>query len=343
MRVALVIAGLLAGLAAPALSAISILTLKADGVEVGIAPRLSGRIVVFRRDGGPNLLRWDRAFEKLTEAEIPRLEPGYEFKPYDGHIVWIGPQSEWWTDQDLDAGKKQARAEWPPDPWGEVAPFTIMLRTPRRLVLSGQSSPVTGLALTKDVEILKGGRVRVSVTAKNIRDRAVTRDLWSNTRVPGGASAFVAVGPGGRIRTEHQSSDPGKGAALEYRVFDGWFTFLAGLPLPDGVVTRTTKAFITPRAGLVAAYVDGDVLLKRFEPAAADRVHPKQGVVEIYQHVDADPAVSFLELEHHSALTEFGPGESLTMTETWTATPYSGGPEPAARASFLTGLALGAP
>src|SRR5687768_4685366 len=186
---------------------VAVLMLKAEGVEVGVAPRLSGRVVVFRREGGPNLLKWDPAFERQPEAEIPRLEPSYEFKPYHGHVVWVGPQSEWWADQDLDAGKRSAKAAWPPDPWGEVAPFTVMLRTPRRLVLAGQSSPVTGLSLTKDVEILRGGRVKVSVTAKNIRDRPVSRDLWSNTRIPGGGTAFVAVGPGGRIKVEHQSGE----------------------------------------------------------------------------------------------------------------------------------------
>ncbi len=341
---ALILTGAMLGAGSPAVAGgVAVLTLKSEGVEVGVAPRLSGRVVVFRRDGGPNLLKWDPAFERAPEAEIPRLEPGYEFKPYHGHVVWIGPQSEWWADQDLDLGKRTAKAEWPPDPWGEVAPTTIMLRTPRRLVLAGQSSPVSGLSLTKEVEILRGGVVRVSVTAKNIRDRPVTRDLWSNTRVPGGSSAFVAVGPGGRIKVEHQSSDPGKGIPISYRVFDGWFTFLAAEPLPEGVVSRVSKAFITPRAGLVAAFVEGFAFLKRFEPAAAGAVHPAQGVVEIYQQVEATPAGSFLELEHHSALTTLGPGESLTMTETWSATPYAGEPEPAARAAFLTTYALSTP
>src|SRR5689334_15497638 len=114
----LILAGMTAWLATPA-AALPVITLKAEGVEVGAVPRLSGRVVVFRREGGPNLLKWDPAFEKLAEADLPRLEPSYEFKPWDGHIVWVGPQSEWWADQDLDGAKKAAKANWPPDPWGE--------------------------------------------------------------------------------------------------------------------------------------------------------------------------------------------------------------------------------
>ena len=74
-----------------------------DKIEVGILPEVGGRIVVLRKPGGMNMLKSDTLQWQPPWPEIS-LQAG--FIPYNGHIVWLGPQRKWWARQDLNDQRK---------------------------------------------------------------------------------------------------------------------------------------------------------------------------------------------------------------------------------------------
>lgn len=315
----------------------ALVMLAAGGIELGIAPRLAGRIVLFRRPGGPNALLADPATWGPAE-QVPGLTAGWDFKPYNGHVTWVGPQRAWWMHQEFSAEKRDRKDNWPPDPWGEYAPFTVVRRTATEAVLQGPASPVTGLALRKEVRLDAGGTARLRVTATNTRATPVTWDLWSNTRVPGTDRVFVPVDKDSAVRVEHASSTPFTQAGLADAVVDGWLTLLADEPIPAGRSARVAKAFVTPARGLIAAFGAGQVFVKRFTPTPAAQVAPDQAPVEVFQMVHRDPAQNLLELEAHAPYTELPPGGTMSFEETWSLADGAGAADPAACAARLNRL-----
>ncbi|MEK7476854.1 MAG: DUF4380 domain-containing protein [Candidatus Coatesbacteria bacterium] len=312
-----------------------LLVLRNDRVVVGISPRLAGRIVVFRAPDGVNVLDADPVWW-APEAKLPALAAAWDYPAINGHVIWTGPQKEWWIHQTISEEWRTHAYNWPPDPWGEWAPYEVAARTPASVTLTGPASPVTGLRLTKEVGLLPDGRVRIAVRAVNTRDREVSWDLWSNVRVRGTARSWVPVT--GSLKIEHGAAADGSLAALDYEVRDGWFRFLDEAPIPAGAVARTAKAFLTPSAGLIAAFDAGRVFLRRFTPAARAAVHPDQGVVEVFRRADRDPAKSLCELEVHGAFTSLPPGGTMALEETWELRRYPGSAEPAAQAAWLKAL-----
>ncbi|MEK7765212.1 MAG: DUF4380 domain-containing protein [bacterium] len=325
---------LLAALALASNPERSLVMLSRGGVEVGIAPKLAGRIVLFRRNSGPNALLADPATWGPGE-HAPALKPDAEWKPYNGHIVWIGPQREWWAHQDLDAGKRDRRDDWPPDPWGEYAPFSVVQASATLAVLAGPPSPVTGLKLRKEVRIEPDGTVQVKVVARNIRRETVRWDLWSNTRLRGTDRVFVELGKDSKLRVEHQSSSPWTQVGLNHAVVDGWFSFESEEPLPAGFTARVAKAFLTPSRGIVAAFGSGQVFVKRLNVTPAAQAAPDQAPVEIFQNVTRDPKTSLLELEAHGAYTALAPNEEMAFEETWTLAGDGGTAGAQSRAALL--------
>jgi len=315
----------------------SLVLLSAGGVEVGIAPRLAGRIVLFRRTGGPNALLADPATWGPGER-TPGLTAGWDFKPYNGHIVWVGPQNEWWMHQAFSAEKRDRKDNWPPDPWGEYAPFHVERHSATEAVLAGPASPISGLMLRKEVRIEPDGTVRVTVTARNTRTEPVRWDLWSNTRVPGTHRVYVPVEQDTAIRVERASSSPFTQTGLNDTVVNGWYTLLADEPIPADKSARVTKAYLAPARGIIAAVGDGQLFVKRFAVTPAARMAPGQSPVELFQMVNRDPALNLLELEAHGPYTALAPGRTMTFEEVWTLTAAPDAADPASAAALLNRL-----
>ena len=312
-----------------------LLVLRTDRVVVGISPRLAGRIVVFRAPDGVNVLDADPAWW-APEAKLPALAASWDYPAVNGHVIWFGPQKEWWLHQTISEEWRKNAYNWPPDPWAEWASYEVTGRTPQSVVLKGPASPVTGLALTKEVGILPDGRVRILVRAVNTRQEEIRWDLWSNVRVRGSARSWVPVTGG--IKIEHGAAADGHLANLDYEVRDGWFRFLDEAPIPEGAVARTAKAFLTPSAGLIASFDAGRVFLRQFVPAARAAVHPDQGVVEFFRRADRDAAKSLTELEVHGAYATLAPGATMGLEESWELRRYPGAADPAAQAAWLKAL-----
>jgi hypothetical protein len=183
-------------------------------LTVGLVPGLGGRIVELRTPGGDNLLDADPRF---WNEPFPPAVLSTPFAPWNGHTYWVGPQSGWWTQQDLDPERRQAKATWPPDPFHETARYEVREHSATGVSLESPPSPITGLTRQLEVELLGGTRVRIRVTATNIRTTPVAWSFYSNTRVRPEGWAYVRLAPNGIQRID------GPAAAYPHELRRGFF------------------------------------------------------------------------------------------------------------------------
>jgi hypothetical protein len=289
-------------------------------LKAGILHGVGGRLVYLSFRGGENLLKSDSTLWTEAPGERPRISPESGFKAYNGHIIWPGPQSQWWTRQDMNPDRKQAGALWPPDPYLIYSPYRLVDLTDSSLCLKGPGSPVSGISLVKQYR-LGDDFLEIEVEMINTSDSSLAWDIWSNARFDGRTSFIV---PGcadgiGRIMTE----DSDRSGRLDWENADGAFTFLTRAP--SGEQTRRyAKAYLYPEKGRMVAVREHCMIIMHFDEVEKERIHPEQGFVEIYRLVTPDGKEDLLELEHHSAYTDLEPGASMVMKERWTFHPFEG-------------------
>jgi hypothetical protein len=306
-----------------------LLLLDNGALAVGLLPRAGGRVALFRAKGGANVLWSDPA---RWAGPAPAVDPASPWTAFNGHIVWVGPQSEWWARQDLAPQKRDTRSGWPPDPWLEYAAAEVVTSGATRAVLRLPVSPVTGLELTKEIELTGPRSARLRVTAVNRRDRPIAWDLWSNTRTSPMGVAYAAVRGGAYPDVRFKSSEAGT-SAVPWRVTAGWFHFdsAAAPPAPKGY---SAKAFLRPRAGVMAWFGGGRAFIKRATLPPDDRIHPEQAAIEIYCG-RGGPETDLLELEMHGPFQTLEPGAAMSFEETWDLLDYDGADTHEARIGFL--------
>ncbi|MBN2104264.1 DUF4380 domain-containing protein [bacterium] len=300
--------------------------------EIGILPDVGGRIVILRRDGCENLLKsvpetWN---EPESERPVPdALHP--VMKAYMGQIVWLGPQSDWWIQQNVNQTLKDQAAQWPPDPYLIYGKYRILSQSDSSILIQGSESPVSGLQLQKEIRIDCDGKVHFLVTGQNVRDENVCWDLWCNLRTSGFNRCYVPVLDTSDIRISHEYVAK---KTVPYAILNGYFTFIPDISSKE---RQTAKAFIYPNTGKIAAFQNNQVLLIHFERLNRSQIHPNQGHVEIYQ--DTGPfSDALLELEHHAAYLCLSPGDSLSAEEVWEIVPYMGEASPDAHTVFLRSI-----
>ncbi|MHC5058361.1 MAG: DUF4380 domain-containing protein [Planctomycetota bacterium] len=312
----------------------ALLLLENERCLVGILPRVGGRVVLFRRRGGENVLLADPALWDEPEEKRPVPSPDAGFVPYDGMIVWAGPQAEWWAHQTVNPRRS---GDWPPDPWLIYGDFEITRRTPTRATMTGPASPVSGLKLTKDI-VLEGDRVRFRFTATNARDEAVAWDLWPNARFPGHQPCYVPVASEGSVRTGFGHGDAGELGDLPHEVVDGFFSFRVRGGVPEGKRELRMEAFIDPAEGAMATFAGPECFIQRSPRVPPEEVAPDHAFAEVWNSLHRDPAKSILELEFHGAYRKLAPGESMEMEMTWELHRYAGEGTAAGHVAFLKGI-----
>ena len=288
-------------------------------IEVVVLPSLGGRVVSLARKGGENVLDADP-----SHWPPPYPAPGLatDFRPWNGRIVWVGPQSAFWSQQDLRPDLRAARAPWPPDPFNETGRFEVVERTKERLRLRGDASPVTGLALEHEIAITGARTVRMSTVATNARREPVSWDLWPNTRVRPSGFPYVPVASAAAVRVEGPKAGEPDAAPYPHEVRDGW------VALPPGAEPRPpqkrlwAKAFVRPAQGLIACFLPRQLLLVR---AALGEVHEEQAPVELYRAAGAGSDV--LELEMHGPYRTLAPGAAMSFEQTFELLDDEGAPQ----------------
>ena len=268
-------------------------------------------MVELRTLTGENLLNAD---PRYWSEPYPPADLGTPFAPWNGHTYWVGPQSEWWTQQDLDPARRKARAIWPPDPFHETARYSVRERSQTRVSLESPPSPISGLVRRLDVEIVAPRVVRLRVTATNVRSKPVAWDLWSNTRVRPEGWAYVRLAEGGIRKVD----GPADGSpAYPHLLRRGFLVSPPGEKAVPPQTTRTSKAFLRPASGEVDYFRGHDLLRKRTEGTSERRLHPEQALVEIYRAAGREPADDLLELEMHGPYETLAPGAAMSFEETW--------------------------
>lgn len=302
---------------------------------VGLSPRLAGRIMLYRQADGPNVLLSDPDHWGAQPEGVPEVTLEAEFRPFNGHIVWLGPQEAWWTQQQLNEERRKRGPIWPPDPYLLYSPFRVVTQRLDVVQLEGPVSPVSGMRLLKELRLEADGGLVVTVSATNMRQAPVSWGLWSNTRLPGRARCYVPVEGTSSLRIEWQSGDPTGQRMLEHDIVGGCFTFRSDVPLEAGISLREATACVAPQRGVMAGFHSGQVLLKHVPLFPATELYPSQSSIEIHQRVAPDEADCLLELGNHGAYRTLQPGERLTLTERWSLHDYPGPDSVEAQVAFL--------
>jgi hypothetical protein len=281
--------------------------LENEHLRFEFTPELGGRGLWFSATGQSNLLRVGEAVRQDPSPIISAEGVNY---PYLGHIVWIGPQANWWRQQSLNAERREAGAPWPPDPWTVLVANELVSLTEDAAVLTAPESPVTGLRLEKRFR-LDGSALVLEVEAQNARAEPVSWDIWFNTRVAPGAHVVVPV-QNIEADVRLQTFEGAAAAPDPQGAESGYFSFA-----PGG--EHKAKALIQPSEGWLAAFTAGQLFVIEFDLQQREAIHPDQGQVELY--LDSNPDSGLLELEVHSPFKTLAPGERMAARERWHAWP----------------------
>lgn len=308
-------------------------------LEVEVSPRLGGRMLHISLPGAPNLLKVGDAVRMQPD---PRVDAQAEDIGYLGAQVWLGPQSQWWTRQDVNAARRDAKAPWPPDPWISYAATQVVARAKDRIELRGPPSPVSGVRMDYRYALpaASPGTLRMQATMRNIRATPVSWDIWFDNRVPADTRVYVPVASDADVRIRHDADDRFDG--LSGATQDGFFSLDLAQPA-DGKQGRRGKVFIQPRAGWMAGFRGGQAFLIRFDLQPRERIHPEHGQVELYmQWTPGDDAGSLLEMEVHGPYASLARGGEARGEQSWIVRRYEGTGTRDAQLAFLATMLAGA-
>lgn len=297
-----------------------IIYLENENIKAAFLPEVGGRLVFLGRPGGENLLKSDSSQWREASEERMSASVEAEWKAYEGHIIWIGPQSEWWTRQDLNPKRRDSKAIWPPDPYLIYGNFNVLEQTASSLVLEGPASPISGVQLTKRYSLSESG-LEIEVTISNSSEVPVSWDIWSNARFGEATLFFVPECENGLLRLE--TNEGGKTSGPKGEIVKSAFTFVYQSS-KSGKAGGNAKAFLHPEKGRIVAVEKGFMLVMAFDYVEQDQIHPEQGFIEIYKLLTPGGTEGLVELEHHSAYVTLKPGESHVLNESWVIHDYAG-------------------
>lgn len=296
-----------------------IIELKSSSVKAQILPKIGGRLVFFSNNN-ENILKSDK---KLWDGSgKPAVEASSDFMPYNGAIVWLGPQSEWWTQQEVNAERKKEKAVWPPDPFLIYGEFSVIEQTDTSVSLKSPDSPVSGVSMIKKYELSKDGVLTCTASITNITDRPIQWDIWFNTRMDGYCKSYTFCQTQANCRIDTMQWEGAQSMPFEQN--GGYICYKPSDPEPE-FKSRSSKAFIHAEKTFMAGFTDNRLLLIEFEDKNINDIHPEQALVEIFCHTEHSPSNSLLELEYHSEYKSLQPNETLSATQRWTVHNYSGG------------------
>jgi hypothetical protein len=305
-------------------------------IKVEITPDIGGRLVSFSLKDQPNFLL---LADLNTKDTRPQVTSESDNIGYLGHEMWVGPQSQWWTQQKANTKRAAEKAEWPPDPYLILAKNTLLEQSAERVVLKSPESPVSGVQMVKAYALVpeRKNSLKLQVRATNIRKENVAWDLWFNTRVPSNTLVYVPVADAADV--QQKNMEDASNAALVYTITDGVLS-LDMTPPPAGKVSRKGKLMIQPSQGWMASFRDKQVFIVQFPLQPKSAIHPEQGQIELYnEYSPSNLEDGLLEMEVHAPYKQLAPKEFMIADETWTILEYKGPSTRNAHVAFLRKLA----
>jgi len=185
------------------------------------------------------------------------------------------------------------------------------------------------------VELVGPRRVRIRVTATNVRPTPVAWSFYSNTRVRPDGWAYVRLAPDGIKRIEGPRDEA---SAYPHGLVRGFFVSPPGVEAASPATARTADASLRPVEAEIAYFRGHQLFLKRAGTFSEKRLHPEETLVEIYRSSGSGREAKLLELELHGPYETLGPWQSMSFEETWEVRDYVGPPVTGAHLDFLDGL-----
>ncbi len=276
------------------------------GLVATVAPARGGRTVALRWVGGANLI--DPGPTDWASAGQGEDRPDACWRQDFGQVVWLGPQSRFWSDQTALPGRPTEAAGWPPDPVSVHGVYSVLAAGAERVVLRGPASLIWQVELTKTWEALADGAVRFSVEARNVSNKSIRKGLWFNFRAPPDARVRIPV-----LGTEDcRIAGEADMAAANVQ---GWLELAPPL-LPVGVDAAAAKVFVRPSRGVIRFSGAGGWLELVFVPTDPGAVAEGHAPVEVYRKT-LRGSWSILELDQHAPWVELRPGEVMRQEEVW--------------------------
>jgi len=313
----------------------NLVLLRNNNIELGVSLALGGNVMILKLHNHNSIIKSDTITVPVTLSNDPLENAKLDFIEYNGQTVWIGPQSEWWTQQDLHKERKDSKAVWPPDPYIMYGKYKIISQTDTSLIIEGPVSPISGLQMTKEITLI-GNKVRFKVVAQNKSNRNVSWDLWFNMRLNGMARAYIPVNKESITSIKpriDKTSD-----SVDYKITDDLFTYIPTKPV--SVESRNSKAFIYPLESTIYAFDESQALVIRFERHPKESIHPDQALVEIFNHINKNSNADLLELEHHAPYLQLAPQQKMEAWEEWELFEYSGVNNTEAHTAFIKNIPL---
>lgn len=305
-------------------------TLDNGSVRATVTDAIGGRLLSFGLAGKANFIKID------TSAGNPGapVDATADNVGYFGHEIWIGPQKEWWSHQDVNPAR--AGAPWPPDPYLSLARYKVEDKRAGAITLASPASPVNGLQLVKrySLDPARPHSLRLDVDAANVRTSQVAWDIWFNTRAHADTRVYVPVARREDVRQQAIEPKPDM-VPLTWTLADGLFS-LDAFPAGAGRPHRNGKMLLQPSSGWMAGFHRGQVLVIQFAHQPRAAIHPDQGQIELYNDWQPDaPDKGLMEMEVHAPYVKLAPGRHMQASELWTLLPYDGPDTRAAQVAFL--------
>jgi len=288
------------------------LILSKGSLFIKILPHIGATIVSLEKGGSGNLFKSDSTL--WDDKNIPELNAFSDYKAYNGHTIWVGPQKDWWIKQNVNKDRLDSAAPWPPDPYMIYGEYSSLRKDQNCVSLESPESPISGIQVRKDVAINDDESVYVNTAFTNIIDKPVSWDIWYNTRIDGYAKVFVPVASEKDVRVAHTISDTSQ--AMPYEIKNGFFSYIPTDP-DKTFKERRSKSFIYPSRPWMATFIGNSLLIIRFEQHDRKSIHPDQAMVEIFNLTDQNKSEALLELEYHSPYKTIKPGEIMEAWEVW--------------------------
>ena len=307
----------------------NLILLKNSEVEVGVIPNIGGRVVILRKPGEDNLIKSDET-QWNDPAIVPEASPFSHFKTFNGHIVWLSPQSEWWINQDMNTERRNSKAIWPPDPYLIYGENTILTRTDALITMVGLESPVSGVRVKKTIAVEKDGTVNFQAIATNIRENPVSWGIWLNTRLDGFDRCYVPIENENKVR--FAIDEGGQEIPMPYKFMDGYFTFLPQIPA-DSTEKYVQKAYIQPADQCIIGFHGNQAIEISFKHVNENKIHRDHTAVEIYNLTSLRETL--LELEIHGPYEHIQPDEHIQLEEKWRVFTYNGDHTPESHIQFI--------
>ena len=294
-----------------------VITLSNGTVEIKLLAAVGGTLVSASLAGHENMLHSDSALWNEPVEKRPGMDPGESLKAYNGMIIWLSPQSEWWVKQDTYPELKNSKSLWPPDPYLTCAAYKITKQTDNEITLQSPESPNTHVQFTKTFRI-EGNKIFIRATARNCSNDTLSWGLWFNTRMNGWDKVYVPADPTDLVKTQYMQSPDIHKPVLRYA--KGFFSYQAVEP-EAGQPAYKSKSFIAVENPVIIGFKANQWLIIQGEKVHQARVHPEQERVEIYIENSDNKANDLQELEMHFTYQKIAPGASIEASQNWEIIP----------------------